>query len=83
MSLYSGSKTRVRVDFEWLDEFDVKLEMHQGSVVLAFICKVVVDVAELIREYVLSEILYADDLVLMSELFEGNWNKFRKLKENY
>ena len=33
---------------------------------------------ELSREGVLSEMLYADDLVLMGETIEGLWNKFRK-----
>ena len=40
---------------------------------------VVVDVVtELARECVLSELLFADDLVLMSETIEGLRNKFIK-----
>ena len=34
MSLYEGAKTRVSVDFELLEEFEVKVGMHQGSVLL-------------------------------------------------
>ena len=42
----------------------------------------VVDVVtELTREGALSELLYADDLVLMSEINEGLRNKFLKWKE--
>ena len=34
------------------------------------------------QEDVLSELLYADDLVLMSETIEGLWNKFLEWKES-
>ena len=44
MSLYEGAKTRVRVDCELSEEFEVKVGMHQGSVLLLFIFSVVVDV---------------------------------------
>ena len=44
----------------------------------------VVDVfTELTGEGVFSDSLYADDLVLMRETFEGLRNKFRKLKEAF
>ena len=65
--LYEGAKPRVRVDCELSDEFEVKVEMHQGSVLLPFLFAVVVDVTDFTREGVLNELLYADDLVLMSD----------------
>ena len=34
-------------------------------------------------EVALSELLYADNLVLMSETMEGLWNKFLKWKEAF
>ena len=43
MSLYEGTKTRVRVDSELSEGFEVKVGMHQGSVLLPFFA-VVVDV---------------------------------------
>ena len=44
----------------------------------------VVDVVtEFVRVVALSELLYADDLVLMSETFEGLRNKFLKWKEAF
>ena len=54
--------------------------MHQGSVTFSF--AVMVDVVtEFAREGVLSELLYADDLVLMSETIEGLRKKLLKLKD--
>ena len=46
MNLYEGAKIRVRVDYELSDEFEVKVGMHQGSVLLPFLFAVVVDVTE-------------------------------------
>ena len=62
MSLYEGAKTRVRVDSELLEESEVKVGMHQRSVLSPFLFALVVDVVtEFAREGVLSELLYADD----------------------
>ena len=82
MSLYEGAKTRIRLDSEMSGEFEVKVGMHQGYVQSPFVFAVVVDVVtEFTR--VLSELLYADDLVLMSETIEGLRNKFLKWKEAF
>ena len=49
--------------------------VHQASALSPFPFAVVVDVVtELVREGVLSEFLYAGDLVLMSEMTEGPMN---------
>ena len=46
--------------------------MYQRSVLSPFLLAVVVDVVtELARDGALSELLYVDDLVLMSEAIEG------------
>ena len=72
MSLYERTKTRVRVDSELSDEFEVKVGMHQGSVLSPFLFALVVDiVTEFARDGALSELLYADDLVQMSETIKG------------
>ena len=64
------------MDYELSEEFEVKVGMHHGSV-LSF--AVVVDVVtEFSREGALSELLYADDLFLMSETIERLRNKFLK-----
>ena len=60
------------------------MRMHQGSVLSPFLFALVVDVVtEFAREGVFSELLYADDLVLMSETIEGLRNKFIKWKEAF
>ena len=62
---------------ELSEEFEVKVGMHQGSVLSHFLFAVVVDVVtKLASDCVLSELLYDDDSVLMSESIEGLWNKF-------
>ena len=84
MSLYEGAKTRVKVDSEISEEFEVKVGMCQGSVLSPFLIAVVVDVVtELAREGVFGELLYADDLVLMSETIDGLRNKFLRWKESF
>ena len=58
--------------------------MHQGSVLSPFLFAVVVDVVtEFAREGALCELLYADDLVQMSETMEGLRNKFMKMNEAF
>ena len=77
MSLHEGAKTIVRVDSELSEEFEVKVRLHQISVLSPFLFAVVVDVAtECAGECVQSELLYAGDFVLMSETIEGLRNRF-------
>ena len=70
MSLYEGARTIFRMDSELSDVFEVKW-MYQGSVLSPFLFPVMVDVTELARDGVLSEWMYADDLVLISETING------------
>ena len=59
------------------EEFEFNVWMHQRSVLSPFLFAVVADVlTEFAREGALSELLYADDLVLMGETFMGLINKF-------
>ena len=44
MSLYEGAKTRLIVDSELSEKFEVKVRMYQGSVLSPFLFTVVVDV---------------------------------------
>ena len=79
MSLYDGAKTRVRVGSAYSEEFEVKVGVHQGSVLSPLLFAIVVDViTENARRGVVNELLYADDLVIMSkdmeDLKERFWN---------
>ena len=71
MSLYDGAKTRVRVGSAYSEEFQVKVGVHQGSVLSPLLFAIVRDVVtENARRGVVNELLYADDLVIMSEDIE-------------
>ena len=60
------------MDSELSEGLEVKVGMHQRSVLSDFLCAVVVDVVpEFARDGALSELLYANDFVLMSETIEG------------
>ena len=82
MSLYEGSRTKVRVGSGLSEEFGVRVGAHQGSVVSPLIFAIVVDaVSEHAREGLLNEISYADDLVLMSENLEDLRERFQKWRD--
>ena len=82
MSLYEGAKTRVRVGLELSEEFEVKVDVHQGSVLSPLVFAIVVDVVtENVRNGLMSEMLYVNDLVLLSETMEALREKFWKWKK--
>ena len=84
MSLYHGAKTKFRVKSEVSEEFLVQVGVHQGSVFSPLLFAIVVDViSENAREGLMNEILYADDLVLLSESTENLNEKFLKWKEAF
>ena len=69
------------MDSELSEEFNAKVGMYQGFEWLPILFVVVVDVVtEFAREGALSELLYAEDLFLVSETIEGLRNKFLKLR---
>ena len=77
--LYEGGKTRVRVGIELSEEFEVKVGVHQGSVLSPLVFAIEVDVlTENVRNGLMSEMLNADGLVLTSETMEGLREKFWK-----
>ena len=58
--------------------------LHREFVQSAFLFALVVDViTEFAREGSLSEFLYANDIVLLSETLEGLWDNFIKWKEAF
>ena len=79
MNLHEDSMTKVRVGSVTSDEFGVQVIVHQESVLLPLIFANVVDaVTENAGERLLNEILYANDLVLMSENLEDLREKFQR-----
>ena len=82
MSLYDGAKTRVRVGYAYSEEFEVKVGVHQGSVMLPLLLALLVDViTENAKRGVVDKLLYADDLVLMSETMEDLKERFWNWKD--
>ena len=79
MSLYEGSRKKVRVGSGLSGEFGVRVGVHQGSVIPPLIFAIVVDaVTEQARKGLLNEILYVDDLVLISENMEDLKERFQR-----
>ena len=79
MSLYDDAKTRVGVGSAYSEECEVKVAVHQGSVLSSLLFAIVVDViTEKAKRDVVNELLYADDVVFISEtmkhLKERFWN---------
>ena len=81
-SLYEGAETGVRVYCELSTEFEVKVGMHQGSVLFLF-CTCGRRCHLIGHRGCASELLYANDLVLVSETIKGLRNKFLKCKEDF
>ena len=79
MSLYDGAKTRVRVGSAYSEEFEVKVGLHQGSMLSPLFFAIFVGViAENARRGVVNKLLYSNGLVIMSndmeDLKERFWN---------
>ena len=63
---------KVKVGFEFLEEFYVAVGVHHGYVLSPLLFAIVVNVVtENAREGLMKEVLYVGDLVLMSEAMEG------------
>ena len=80
--MYEGSRTKVRVGSGFSEEFGIRVGVHQGSVLSPLIFAIVVDaVSEHVREGLLNEISYADDLVLMSENLENLRERLQRWRD--
>ena len=71
MALYTEACTIVRTDAGLSESFEVKVGLHQGSVLSPLLFAAVVDVVSSeARSGLPSELLYADDLLIMAPTME-------------
>jgi len=81
-SMYQDVRSRVRVNSEFSEDFEVKVGVHQGSVLSPLMFIIVLEA--LSREFRTGcpwELLYADDLVLVAESVEVLLEKLKMWKE--
>ena len=77
MRLYDDAKKRMRMGSAYLEEFEAKVGVHQGSLLSPLLFAIAVDViTENTRRGVVNELPYADDLILISETMEDLKEKF-------
>ena len=71
--MYTNIETSIKVEYTRSESFDVKVGVHQGSILSPLLFALVMDeVTKDIREGVVKEMLYADDIVL---LVGDNWEE--------
>ena len=72
MEMYTNIQTSVKVEYTSSEPFNVKVAVHQGSILSSFVFVLVMDeVTKDIREGVVQEMLHADDVVLVGD----NWKE--------
>ena len=71
MTMYEKARTMVKTKHRNSEESEVKVGVHQGSVLSLLLFVAVMDVlTQEVREGLLWELLYVDDLVLMADSIE-------------
>ena len=82
-SLYEGATTSVKLRSGESQPFEVKVGVHQGSVLSPLLFIIVLEaLSRRFREGLPYELLYADDLVLMADSMEELTVKLEKWKES-
>jgi hypothetical protein len=83
MAMYVGAETAVRTTAGVSEGFDVKVGLHQGSVLSPLLFIIVMDViGRETREGLPWELLYADDLVLIAKSEKELKRKIQRWKTN-
>ena len=71
MKLYTETCTVIKADAGLSESFDVKVGLHQGSVLSPLVFAIVMDVVSIeARSRLPPELMYADYLVLMAPTIE-------------
>ena len=82
MEMYTTIETSVKVDYTRSESFDVKVGVHQGSILRTLLFVLVMnEVTKDIREEVMKEMLYADDTVLVSDNWEEVESRYTRWKK--
>ena len=81
-SLYRGARSSVRIGDTYSEEFQVKVGVHQGSVLSPLLFIMVLETLKEFRTGSPWELFYADDLVIMSKILEKlkTWKKAKEAK---
>ena len=81
MAMYEGAQTVVRTTEEDIKAFNVKVGLHQGSVLSPLLFVIVMEmISRELRVGLPLELLCADDLILMAECEESLCDKIVKWK---
>ena len=82
MEMYTNIETSVKVEYTRSESFDVIVGVHQGSILSPLLFVLVMDeVTKDIREGVVKEMLYADDIVLVGDYWEEVESRNTRWKE--
>ena len=74
MGLYEAASTKIKVRFSYSEEFPARVGVQQGSVLSSFLFATVIDV--ITEKGLFHEILYAHNLVFMSDSIKNIQRKF-------
>ena len=82
VEMYEKVMTAVRVENDRSEWFEVKVGVHQGSVLSPLLFAVVMDeVTKEVRDGIVKEILYADDLVLLGDGWQEVEERYARWKK--
>ena len=82
MTMYEGAKTLIRSESGDSESFEVKVGLHQGSILSPLLFVVVMEIVTRgFRVGLPWELLYADDLVLMAKNIGELRDKILRWKE--
>ena len=81
-AMYEDASTKVRMNGREMRDFNVKVGVHQGSVLSPLLFIIVLEaLSREFREGLPMGLLYVDDLVLIADTKELSLEKVRKWKE--